>query len=191
MARHARWTARGLRIAADDRAPARPRQAPAHWRHSRIARVGLRAGAILAAAALLCCGGGNDTPEARVRALLTETETAAEARDVGRLTEAVSERYADAAGRDRQAVKGLLAYTFMRHRSIHLLTRHHEVTIAEPGRAQAVVFVAMAGTPIAAVEDLAGLHADLYRFAFALEEEDGAWRVIRADWRPARAEDFL
>jgi hypothetical protein len=122
---------------------------------------------------------------------LAEAEAAAEAREVGVLAEAISERYADAAGRGRQAVKRLLSYTFMRHQSIHLLTRHHEVTIAEPGRAEAVVFVAMAGTPIAAVEDLAGLRADLYRFAFALEEEDGAWRVVRADWRPARAEDFL
>jgi hypothetical protein len=179
MARHARGVVWERRIAADDRARARRRQA-----------VRLGAVASLATAALLCCG-GNETPEARVRALLTEAEVAAEARDVGRLTEAVSERYADAAGRDRQAVKGLLVYTFMRHQSIHLLARHHEVTISEPDRAEAVVFVAMAGTPIPSVEDLAGLRADLYRFSFALEEEDGAWRVVRADWRPARTEDFL
>jgi hypothetical protein len=161
-------------------------------------RAGARTRQALAGAALLLLVSGlvtacdrDDGPEARIRALLVAAEDAAEAREIDVLTEAVSEHYADAAGRDRQAVKGILVFYFLRHTSIHLLTRHHEIALGEPGHARAVVFVAMAGTPFAGIGDLPGVRADLYRFAFDLADEDGTWRVVHADWRRAAPDDFL
>jgi hypothetical protein len=137
------------------------------------------------------CGGDPSTPEARIRALLSGAEAAAEAKDAGAFKKWVSDRYADDRGQDRQAVMGLVTFYFMRHQTIHLLTRVDAIEIAEDGSARAGVFVAMAGTPILGVDNLARLRADLYHFDFALAEEGGDWRVTSADWRRAESSDFL
>jgi hypothetical protein len=142
--------------------------------------------------AVLACGGGAASPEGQVRSLLGAAQRDAEAMDVKSLRARVSEAYADDEGQDKRAIEGLLAYHFLRNRSVHLLTRIDSVAIPEAGRAEATVFVAMAGRPIARPEQLGGISASLYRFDFDLALEDGEdWRVTRADWRRARRRDFF
>lgn len=132
-----------------------------------------------------------EPPEAQVRALFDKARKAAEQKDLATLRRAVSERYADAHGNDRRTLEGILRVQFLRHESIHLFTRVSTVVFPEPERAEATVYVAMAGRPIAAAEALARLKADLYRFDFVLAKEGEDWRVIRADWRPAELGDFV
>lgn len=140
--------------------------------------------------ALAGCAADPDTPEGQIRALLAEAERNAEARDTGAVLQHVSEDYADTAGRDRQAVRGILAYLFLRHPEIHLLTRVHEIAVESPERAWTRVFVAMAGHPIGGASALAELRADLYRFDFSLRREGDTWRVVAASWAPAAGDDF-
>lgn len=144
----------------------------------------------LLALATAACGGGDATPEARVRSTLAAIEAAAEARDVAGVKEHVSESYRDAAGRDRRAVGALAFAHFQRNASVHLLTRVSALEIPAPGEARAEVLVAMAGRPIPSVEALPALRADLYRFELTLRDEDGDWRVVAAQWRPATLQDF-
>jgi hypothetical protein len=125
-----------------------------------------------------------------VRATLAAIEQAAEARDVGALKEHLSDQYADDRGQDKRAVAGLATFHFMRNRSVYLLTLVRQVRVESPGEARAEALVALAGRPIPGPEALAGLRADLYRFDVELREEDGAWRVTRAGWAPAGAEEF-
>ena len=148
--------------------------------------------AAFAVSTLAACPAEPDSPEAQVRALFARAETAAEQKDAGALKDLVSENYADDGGHDRQAIAGLLTFHFLRHQSIHLLTRVHAIGFPEPTRAAATIFVAMGGTPILVVDDLARVRADLYRFDFDLADEaDGDWRVTRAAWRRATPDDFL
>jgi hypothetical protein len=137
----------------------------------------------------LACGGEPRTPEERVRATLAALEAAAEARDVGAMKEHVSESYRDAHGNDRSAIAGVVAMHFMQNQSVHLLVRTIDVAV-DPPAATASVLVAMAGTPIPSADALPLVRADLHRFDFELREEDGAWRIAGAAWRPASAEDF-
>ena len=147
---------------------------------------------LLAALALGACPAAPDSPEAQVRALFAEAESAAEDKDVADLKRLVSERYADASGNDRQAIAGLLTYNFLRNQTVHLLTRIHAIEFPEPTRSTATIFVAMGGAPILGVDELARVRADLYRFDFDLADEGaGSWRVTRAAWRRATADDFL
>jgi hypothetical protein len=136
------------------------------------------------------CRGGEPTPEERVVAVLAELERAAEARDVGLIEPHVSESYKDENGNDRRALLGLATAHFMRNKSVYLLVRVSDVALPEPGRAQVDAFVALAGQPIRDLAALPELHADLYRFGFALRDEDGEWRVTAADWHPATLADF-
>lgn len=146
--------------------------------------------ALLLLLLLLSCGGPAQTPEDRVRAVLAALEEGAEAGDAAAMKEHVSETYQDAEGRDRQALGGLVAFHLLQNRSVHLLTRVAAVELPAPGEAHARVMVAMAAAPIPSAELLPALRADLYRFDLRFRDEDGAWRLVEAAFRPASLEDF-
>ncbi len=152
----------------------------------------LSALAALAALSLLSCRPEPGSPEEQLRALFSEAEEAAENRHTGALKKLVSDFYADRRGHDKQAIVALLQFYFFRHKSIHLLTQVHSTTFPEPTRAEATVFVAMAGQPIPGRDELSRLRADLHRFDFELvSESSGDWKVTRAEWRRAQVSDFL
>lgn len=131
-----------------------------------------------------------ESPEARVRATIATAVQVAEANDSAGVLAMVSRRYADADGRDRRAVEGLLRLYLLRHRPLHVYTRVPSVTFVRDDRAEAVVYAAMAGTRIDAPPELARLSASLYRFdlSFALEQDE--WRLRAAAWRPAELSEF-
>jgi hypothetical protein len=146
--------------------------------------------ALWLASSLVCCS-KPASPEARVRALVAHAASAAEAKNLRELKKMISEDYKDGDGRDKQEIVGLIAFHFLRNETIHLLTRVSSVDVPEPGRAEAAVFVAMAGAPITGPEALPGLRADLYRFDFSFADEAGDWKLVRAAWRRAEVRDFL
>ena len=138
------------------------------------------------------CSSEQDSPEVQVRALLEQGEAAAEKRETGILRRMISEKYSDSQGQDKKAVEGLLRYYFLRNESIHLFMHIRQITIPRPDVAQAIVMVAMAAQPIADVEQIERLRADLHRFDLSLaREENGEWKVTRAEWRRAEFTDFL
>ena len=132
-----------------------------------------------------------DSPEHRIRALIAAAEQAIEKREVGEVRGYISENYRDEDARDRRAIDGLLRLYVLRQQTIHLLTVIDSVETPQAGRGEAVVYVAMAGRPIASAAELAALRADLFRFELGFKEEDGDWRVVRAAWRRADLADFV
>lgn len=125
-----------------------------------------------------------------MRAAIAAIEAAVEAKDVAAIRERISDAYRDAEGRDERALAALATVHFMRNASIHVLVRVRDVTFPEPARARVVALAALAGRPIADVDALLALRADLYRFEGELVDEAGAWRVASATWRPAALADF-
>ncbi len=151
--------------------------------HRRLRVAGpIAAIVLLATVAPIACTGEADSPEARVREALGSAQRAVVDQDLGVLTEMVSTRYADEAGRERRDIVGLLRRQFVESQAIHLLTRIQEVTVPEPGRAQATILVAAGATPPDEA-DLSSMRGDFYRFDLALAEEDGRWKVVRAAWQ--------
>jgi hypothetical protein len=146
--------------------------------------------AILLALLSIGCAKRED-PEQRIRGLIGKAEQAVEKKEIAELRGYISERYADEDGRDRRAIEGILRLYVLRHDAIHLLTRIDSVAFPQPKRAKAVVYVAMAGRPIAASDDLRSFNANLYRFELEFAEEGKQWRVARAAWRPAEPVDFI
>ena len=69
------------------------------------------------------CSSGKDSPEAQVRTLNTQAESAAEKKDFGSMRRLVSEKYSDSQGQDKKTVEGMLRYYFLRNEAIHLFTR--------------------------------------------------------------------
>jgi len=137
------------------------------------------------------CRGERTNPEAEVRALINSAVAAAERKNIGVLKSSISKKYADEQGRNKQAVEGLLRLHFLRHETVHLYAHIQSVTLPQPNRAKATVLVAMAGVPIAAVQELPTLRADLHRFEIDFAREDKTWRVLSAAWRRAELDEFF
>jgi len=140
---------------------------------------------------LAACGGERSDPEQQIRALIGQAETAAEQRDAGTLKDMIGAQYRDGRGWDRHQVAALVHAVLLRHRNIHLFTVIHAVEVIEPTQARAEVLVAMTGKRVRSAEELAGLRADLWRFDVWFRLTDDTWQVVRADWQPARLDQFL
>lgn len=139
---------------------------------------------------LSACGGPDESPETRIRSLISEVEEAAEVRDISVISDVVSDEYRDGRGYDRQAVLRIVQGIFLRNREIHLLSVVRELQVnASSGRAR--VLVAMAGQPIKSADALIKVRAELIRFDvdFALEGEE--WFVRAVEWQRANVKDFL
>jgi hypothetical protein len=148
----------------------------------------VRIAAAGAALALLLVSAGcaeRDTPESRVRATIAEGERAAEARDLGGLMALISPAFQDGRGGDREELKRYLRGYFVMHQSVHLLTRIESVEFPYEDYARVRLTVGALGreSESATAFDLA---ADVHDVALELRLEGDEWRVVRAEWRPAR-----
>jgi hypothetical protein len=112
------------------------------------------------------------SPEAEVRAVITQAEEAAEARDVSAAMDLVADEYADANGFDRRALRRFVQGYFMMNPSINLLVRVEDVQFPADELAQARVTVGMLGQ---------GLETQLETFDVELVKIDDDWRLRRAD----------
>lgn len=146
---------------------------------------------LVVAILLTGCRGDRTSPQAEVRALIDSAVMAAEQKNTGTLKGIISDKYTDDQGQDKRTIENLLRLHFLRNESLHLYARVASVTLPQPDRAEAVVLVAMAGVPIASVQDLPALRADLHRFEIGFAREDKTWRVQRAAWRRAELGEFL
>jgi hypothetical protein len=91
----------------------------------QVSRFGVRwaAGCVAAAAITFGGCGPEETPEARVRAVIAAGEAAAEERDLAGLMELVSDGFRDDRGGGREELKQYLRGYLVMHQSVHLLTR--------------------------------------------------------------------
>lgn len=126
-----------------------------------------------------------------MRALIEQAAAAAGQRNSAALRALISERYADSEGHDKRSLEGILRFYFLRNESVHLLTHIRSVALPARERAQAVVYVGMAGQPVREAGELERLRADLFRFDLEFGLEAGEWRLQRAGWRRAEFADFV
>ena len=146
---------------------------------------------IVALGLLLMGSCAPDAPQVEIRELIERGERAAEQRRVGELADLVAPTYADAEGRDRAALVGLVRGYLAHGGSIHLLTRIESLRVTAPERAEVTLLLAAAALPISGVLDLDAVSADLLRVELELERARGDWRLTRAAWAPATVADFL
>ena len=118
------------------------------------------------------------TPEAEIRALIANAETAAEARDLGDIRPLIAETYTDRRGYDKSELEKLLRFVFVTHQSVHLKVYVESIKFEQTGVANVIALVGMADTA-GALPDV-----DLYQFDVRLiRNDDEEWQLVEADWR--------
>ena len=116
---------------------------------------------------------------------------AVEGRDIGDVKGLISESYRDEHDRTRRDLVALSARYILSNKNIHVLTRIGELTFSSENTAQLQLFVAMTGQNVSDLDALLNMKADLYRFDLELVREDKEWKLLSADWRRAKGEDFF
>ncbi len=137
-------------------------------------------------AAFLAGCAAND-PETEIRALLTDAEQAAEARDTGFFADLIAAAYQDAHGNDRQQVINLVRGYFIANQRVEIVSRIEDIELEGADAARAVVYAGMVGQRSGA-DLLGGLRGDMYRFELELVNDDGDWQIIGARWDRALGE---
>ena len=107
--------------------------------------------------------------EEQVRAVITGAEEAAEARDASDVLEFIATDYSDSQGSDKTRLQNFLRGYFLANPKIELLVSVGELEFPVPGLAKARVGV----TSLPA--------GDRASFRVELRQQDGQWRVARAD----------
>ena len=141
---------------------------------------------VLSSLLLTAAACGRTSPEDEIRALLTAAEEGAEARDLSDVMALVSDRYVDAQGQDKSAVRDVVGGYLLINHSVHLLTRVEDVKFPSDTIATARVTVGMLGQQDDAAGDWS-LAADVYEFDLRFMKEGDQWRLQSASWRPARS----
>jgi len=135
------------------------------------------------------CSQPDTSPEQRVYELILQAEQEVEARRRGLFEDRVAAEYSDAGGRGRRELLRLLSGYYLRHQTIHLLTRIDSVE-SDGERIRALVYAGMAGSPVQGFEQLLSLRAGLYRFDLEFSHGDEPM-LIGARWRRAGPEEVL
>lgn len=154
-----------------------------------------RALALLLLAATVALGPGctkkPPDPEAEIAALIARVEAAVEAGDLGEIKETLADDYADPKGNDKAALVGMVQLQLLRRRSIHVISKIDRIIVQPDARsATAVVFAAAGATPIAGLDALGDVRADLFELTLTLARPDDDWLVRAVRWKRAGAGDF-
>ena len=115
-------------------------------------------------------------PEAEIRAIIANAETAAEARHLGNIRPLIAKTYTDRRGYDKAELERLLRLLFIRYQSVHLQVYIESIEFEQPDIANVIALVGMADTADALPD------VDLYQFDFRLTKGD-EWQLVEADWR--------
>ncbi|MCU7960815.1 MAG: hypothetical protein KZQ58_12645 [gamma proteobacterium symbiont of Bathyaustriella thionipta] len=80
---------------------------------------------------------------------------------------------------------------FFQYKSLHLLTRIHEIKLLDDHQASARVTLAMASVDLQSTDDLSKTRARLMNFELNLRKIDGDWFFSKAQWREAQPQDMI
>jgi hypothetical protein len=130
-----------------------------------------------------CSGDRPDTPQAQVRDVIESMQTAAEDRSTGGVMRHVSGRYTDEDGRSREDLRDRLRIYFLQRNSLELSVSIESIEVITPVRVEARLRVSMAGSAAQRARALSGIGDRPMYFTLSFDhEEDGDWRVVRAEW---------
>jgi hypothetical protein len=118
---------------------------------------------------LLAACGARASDEEKIHAVIDAVEAAAEARDSSDVLEHIARDYSDSRGFDQAQLQNFLRGYFLANPRIELLVSVDDLEIPVPGLARARVTVTSV---------LAG---DREALDVEFRQEDGTWRVARAD----------
>lgn len=147
---------------------------------------------VLMGLVVLGCARKPADPVAQITQVIESVESAVEAGDLSAFKDHIAPTYRDAKGYDKSKLVGMLQFQVLRKRSVHLFTRIEGIEVHPNGaQGEAEVLIAAGSTPIAGIDALASVRADVLRVEVSFAKDDDTWIVVGADWRRASRGEFF
>lgn len=131
---------------------------------------------------IVVLGCHKDTEQDKVKKILVSVQTAAEEKDVRKITNSLSKTYKDPQGYDYETIKGMLLGYFFQHQKIHVYLANVQITVQE-GIAKAVFQAVLSGgNKTEPVRDILPEELGMNAFEVSLKKEPDEWKVTSAKW---------
>lgn len=147
---------------------------------------------ILILIAILSCS-KNLTPDGElISRTIREAAQAAQIKDVKGVLKYISPSYKDPMGNDRDAIKGILLYHFLRNETLSIFIVKEDIE-AKGGKGKARLKVIFTGEkkPSQEIQELAKNSLGIYMFEIAFKKEKGRWLATSAIWNEIGFRDLL
>ena len=139
---------------------------------------------------ITACSDDKTAPENEIKAYIENGKLAAENRNHNDLGDLISEQYHEEKHPNKKQLLKLVRGYFFLHKNIHLFTKINNITFQNKNQASVVLYVAMAGTVIADLNQLSSIRAQIYRFELLLTKKD-KWLLQQAHWKTAHLKEML
>lgn len=121
--------------------------------------------------------------EDEIRAVVYGARDAATEKDVKGVMKYISDDYRDDEGNDRDAIKGIVFYQFMRAPKLSVFISSIDVQVKGDDAIADVKTVLVAGKTINEIKDIVPDDAAGYLFTIVFKKEAGSWKAKNGRWR--------
>ncbi len=129
--------------------------------------------------------------EDELRSIIYEAKDAASAKDVKGIMKHISDDYRDDEGNNRDAIKGILFYQFMRSQKLSVFIRSVDIQANGADAIADVKAILVSGREISEIKDVLPDEAAGYLFTIVFKKEAGSWKVRSSSWRDIGATGLL
>lgn len=137
---------------------------------------------LVVSAVVLGCSGRTD--EDKIKALITDIQTAGEEKNIKKMMNHLSKTYSDPQGFNYDGIHGLLVGYFFQYPKISVYISNLTVSV-ENAQARAVFqTVLVSGEKTGSIADAIPRSLGLWDFDVLLKKEPDGWKVVSAKWEP-------
>jgi hypothetical protein len=135
--------------------------------------------------AITVIGCHKETDQDKVKKVITDIQTAGEAKDIKKIMSNISKTYSDPQSFNYEGIKGLLLGYFFRYPKISVYI--NSLTISVENTSARAVFQAVltSGEKTGSVTDVIPQSLGVWNFDVTLKKESSAWKVTSAKWEQA------
>jgi len=123
-----------------------------------------------------------ETDEQKIKNIITDIQTAAEAKDVKIIINNISKTYKDPQGFNYETIKRLLVGYFLQYPKISVYINNLEISVENSSARAIFQTVLTSGNKTGSITDAIPQSLGMYDFEVSLKKESDGWKVISAKW---------
>jgi ketosteroid isomerase-like protein len=137
---------------------------------------------LILAIAITIAGCHKETDEQKIKKIITDIQTAAEAKDVKEIINNISKTYKDPQGFNYETIKRLLVGYFLQYPKISVYINNLEISVENSSARAVFQTVLTSGDKTGSIADVIPQSLGMYDFDVSLKKESDSWKVVSAKW---------
>lgn len=144
---------------------------------------------LIPAIIMTMAGCHKETDEQKIKKIVTDIQTAAEAKDVKGIINHISKTYKDPQGFNYETIKGLLVGYFLQYPKVSVYINNLEISVENSSARAEFQTILTSGNKTGSIKDIVPQSLGMYDFNISLIKESDGWKVISAKWEPVENDE--